>query len=116
MYIFEVELLMMKHQMLFVFAIVGLCLGASSQLDAQQAFVAAGADASNANGTISFSVGEMAYIDTYDSGGSCLAGVQQTYPELPTQLAKLPLPTEFTLFPNPSASQCTLSFSNEITT
>lgn len=104
----------MKHLLIFVSFIFGLWKGTSSQLNAQQAFVAAGADASNADGSISFTIGEMAYIDTYDSGGSCITGVQQTYPELPTQLITLSNKTEFNIFPNPSSSRCKLSFSKEI--
>lgn len=105
----------MTHTRTLYCSFIGIFIGAFTQLNAQQALVSAGADASNANGSISFTLGEMAYIDTYDTGGSCLAGVQQTYPELPTQLTPLSNKTEFNLFPNPSSSRCTLTFSKEIT-
>jgi len=56
-------------------------LSATLGVSAQQAILAAGGEATGAGGTVSFSVGQIDYIEATGGGGKANQGVQQ--PELP---------------------------------
>lgn len=63
-------------------AFVGVAvLSATLGVSAQQAILAAGGEATGAGGTVSFSVGQIDYIEATGGGGKANQGVQQ--PELP---------------------------------
>jgi hypothetical protein len=58
-----------------------IVLTASSGAFAQQAVLAAGGEATGAGGTVSFSVGQIDFVEATGAGGKANQGVQQ--PELP---------------------------------
>jgi hypothetical protein len=72
-----------------------------SQLNAQTAVLATGADASGGNGSVSYSVGQVAYL-AKGSNNNILEGVQQAY-EITSLAAEETSLTEkdILLYPNP---------------
>ncbi|HEV7230436.1 MAG TPA: T9SS type A sorting domain-containing protein [Bacteroidia bacterium] len=57
-----------------------LLMGAGlTSLHAQQAVLAGGTDAAGSGGTVSYSVGQVAYLTAQSGTGSAAAGVQQSY-------------------------------------
>src|SRR5690349_20986534 len=84
-------------------AVTMLCLGLTVA-KAQQSVTAAGKDASTTEGSISWSVGQVAFINAAGTSGSISQGVQQ--PNLFFHLG-LPKPkpkplTTLSVFPNPT--------------
>jgi len=85
---------------------------------AQETVSSSGGDASSADGTVSYSIGQVFYAEDNDADGSLTPGVQQAY-EISVsdgieEAAGINL--TMTVFPNPTLDQLTLSienFSNE---
>ena len=100
----------MKQKILMLSAIFLLGLGLAG-LQAQEAILAAGGDASGSGGSISYSVGQVAYTtSTGTNGYSVAAGVQQPYEiQSPTGLEEAPgIQLECMAYPNPAKDHLTL--------
>jgi len=64
-----------SHQYgLSIFLLIG-----SFTVNAQQGFVTSGGDASSTNGKVSFSIGQIDYINITSAAGSFTSGVQQSF-------------------------------------
>ena len=100
----------MKDPKILFFSICLFILGSSSIL-AQQATTTTGGEANGSGGTVSYSVGQVAYVTNSSSNYSEAQGVQQPYEisvvtktvEINGQLI------EVLVFPNPSVDQLTLT-------
>ncbi|MDA3816335.1 MAG: T9SS type A sorting domain-containing protein [Prolixibacteraceae bacterium] len=68
----------MRHKRLRLSAVLLLGLGLTT-LQAQEAVTATGGDASGSGGTVSYSVGQVAYQTQTGTNGSVAEGVQQPY-------------------------------------
>jgi hypothetical protein len=94
----------MKQKILMLSAIFLLGLGLAG-LQAQEAILAAGGDASGSGGSISYSVGQVVYTtSTGTNGYSVAAGVQQPYEiQSPTGLEEASgIQLECMVYPNPA--------------
>jgi hypothetical protein len=75
----------------------------SSSINAQEAVLTSGGNAGNATGSVSYSLGQVAYVYASASNGSLSSGVQQPYeistlgindfPEITLQMSVYPNPT-----------------------
>ena len=83
---------------------------------AQEAVVAAGGNASGEAGSISYSVGQVAYTVATSENGSVSAGVQQQYviEENPTNI-EVEYTVELRAFPNPTTDKLTLQLGTDDT-
>ena len=95
----------MKHLLSTVFLAVGT-VGL-----AQQNTVASGGDASGSGGSVSYSVGQIDYVEETGSGGTANQGVQQPY-EIFLGYEDLSFEILANLFPNPTSEAIQLQFSN----
>ncbi len=68
----------MKNKNLKLFAVFLFCLGFTA-VQAQEATVASGGDASGSGGSASYSVGQVVYTTNIGTNGSVVQGVQQPY-------------------------------------
>jgi len=68
----------MKHNLLKIGALLFLTFALAS-LNAQEAVLASGADAVGGGGSVSYSVGQVAYNVNYGATGSLAEGVHQAY-------------------------------------
>lgn len=68
---------------------------------AQQATVATGGDAASAAGSVSWSVGQVAFVATSNASGSVLPGVQQPYEWLMLSAPEVEAP-RLSAWPNPT--------------
>lgn len=91
-----------KRNTIFLLFLLGL-----GSLQAQEATVASGGEGTGVGGTVSFSLGQMAY-QTYTGSSYTLAeGLQQAY-EISTVSRFEELETELSVFPNPNTGLLTL--------
>ena len=100
----------MKQKILMLSAIFLLGFGLAG-LQAQEAILATGGDASGSGGSISYSVGQVTYTTyTGTNGYSVAEGVQQPYEiQTPTGLAEAPdIQLECLAYPNPAKDHLTL--------
>lgn len=94
----------MSHTLLALFLLFSL-----TTAQAQQAVGAAGGDATASGGSVSFTVGQVAYTASGTPSGSLSEGVQQPWTVLPTALQTGPDgQLLLTAFPNPAADVLTL--------
>ena len=72
--------------------------------NAQEAIVASGGDASGTGGSVSYTVGQVAYTTASGTGGSVAAGVQQPYEiSVTTAIENTEdILLEFSAYPNPT--------------
>ena len=90
-------------------AISALLMG-SVVAKAQQATVAGSGDVKNASGSVSYSVGQVAYGNSSGSGGSVNQGVQQPYEFFTLGTNDFPnINLEMTVYPNPTNAILNLS-------
>ena len=100
-----------------VFALAGLLLSIGLlQLQAQNNSVTAGGDASGSGGSISYSIGQVDYIQATGSGGTAYQGVQQPieiYVLGNDEFSNIELSA--VIFPNPTSNYVTLSINDMYT-
>ncbi|NQT76401.1 MAG: T9SS type A sorting domain-containing protein [Bacteroidetes bacterium] len=104
----------MKFNKLILGAIFLLLFGLAG-LQAQEAILASGGDASGSGGSICYSVGQLAYTThTGTNGYSVAEGVQQPYEiQTPTGLEEAPgIQLECLAYPNPAKDHLTLKIDN----
>lgn len=89
------------------FPILAGCLIFSLVSQAQQNTVSAGGNGQSAAGSISYSVGQVAYISASGSNGNINQGVQQTY-DIGVITGIEHTDVEATVFPNPTAGNIQL--------
>ena len=95
-------------------AILLLSLGLTS-LQAQQATTATGGNASGSGGTVSYSVGQIAYTTNTGSNGSVAQGVQQPYEISVGFDDAQEMNLNLTTYPNPTTNFLTLNVGNYTT-
>ncbi len=80
---------------------------------AQQAVVAIGGDAIGSNGSSSYSIGQVAYMNVTGTNGSINQGVQQPFEIFTLGEDEFPeIQLMMSVYPNPTASFVTLSIQN----
>jgi Secretion system C-terminal sorting domain len=84
-------------------------------VQAQEAIITSGGNASGSGGAVSFSVGQLVYATYNGSNGSIASGVQQAYEisEIisdPNNILNITL--EYKIFPNPTTDFLTLNIAN----
>jgi hypothetical protein len=76
---------------------------------AQEAVLASGADAAGSGGSVSYSVGQIAYTTETGSGGSVSQGVQQSYEISYVGVENVNINLDVSAYPNPTADNLTLT-------
>lgn len=79
-----------------------------SRICAQQSLLSAGASASAADGSVSFSVGQLQYVLSNSPAGSVQLGVQQAWTVLPSPIWEYPSELQLTIFPNPTGNRVSI--------
>jgi opacity protein-like surface antigen len=100
-----------KKSIVSFMAIVGL-----SSAYAQESVNASGGNATGSGGTISYSVGQVAYTSNSSNTGSVAQGVQHAYEIFTLGVEETALNISLTAFPNPTMENLTLQitdFNNE---
>lgn len=85
----------------------------SFSIYAQQGTVGAGGDAIGNDGTVSYSLGQVAYISGSGSGGFVYQGVQQPYEIFVVETKENEFKVYLTVFPNPVLGSLTLESKNQ---
>ena len=101
----------MKTALTFI-AVLIFSVAVMGQALSPSVLAATGGFSSNANGSISYTVGEMTMIQTFSGGGNILTqGFQQPY-NLPTGLPEIAANAtgDLLLFPNPATYQLCYAF------
>lgn len=101
--------MLMKHNFLFY------CLLISAYSFAQKDLVSSGGNATGTGGTVSYSVGQVAYQNYTSGTGTITQGVQQPF-EIFVVLANNEFATSFsaTLFPNPAITSVVLTIDTSV--
>lgn len=94
----------MKHHLMFIGLFTTL-LG-----NAQQNTVTTGGNASGAEGSVSYSIGQIDYTSTSNLNGTVSQGLQQPYEIYPLKVDELFSSLEINLFPNPATDFIHLTF------
>jgi hypothetical protein len=82
----------------------------SSSLKAQQGNVAAGDNATGTNGSITYSIGQLDYINTSTASAKITEGLNQPYEiYVVTGIDEAAINLNFNVYPNPSADHVTLT-------
>lgn len=97
---------MLQKKMLFSMAIM-LGLGLSG-LQAQEAIMATGGNASGNGGAVSYSVGQSVYSTNNGTSGSVAQGVQQPYEIFTVGIEETSINISLAVYPNPTADILTL--------
>lgn len=86
---------------------------AAFQINAQQAVVSSGANATGSNGNVSYTVGQLIYTTNFSATGSISQGVQQAY-EIQTVMGldNFDINLEFVVYPNPTADWLAIDIKN----
>jgi len=93
-----------------------MLLGVGLTVQAQQATLPSGGVASGSGGTVSYSIGQVAYIDNTGSTGSVSQGVQQAFEIFSVGINETTLNISASVYPNPTNDNLTLQvpdFNNE---
>ena len=77
-------------------------------LQAQDAVVSTGGDASGSGGTAAYSVGQVIYTTNTSSSGTISEGVQQAYEIYSVGIIETKLNISLLIFPNPTNNKITL--------
>ena len=96
-----------KKSIVSFMTIVGL-----SSAYAQESVNASGGNATGSGGTISYSVGQVAYISNSSNTGSVAQGVQHAYEIFTLGVEETALNISLTAFPNPTMENLTLQISD----
>ena len=84
-----------------------------SGVNAQSNTMASGGEATGSGGTISYSIGQIDYIEATGSGGTANQGVQQPFEIFTLGTDERPdIDLEITVYPNPAVSNVTLRIGN----
>ena len=94
----------MKHYFTFIV----LLLINSFNFYSQQNTTASGGDFSGSNGSLSFSVGQIDYLNIDNASGNINQGVQQPYQILDNSVNESDYTFEITIGPNPSFDELTI--------
>jgi hypothetical protein len=97
----------------FVFAAALLSLGMNAQSLTPQVIASTGGFSSNANGSLSYTVGEMTMVQTFSANGNILTqGFQQPNDSLIMGLINVTQDEfgSFVMYPNPAVDQTKLGF------
>jgi opacity protein-like surface antigen len=98
----------MKQKKLMMLA--GLATIMAMEASAQDAISASGGEATGSGGTVSYTVGQVAYTSNSSSDGNELQGVQQPYEIYVTGINEnMPLSGNIDIYPNPTVENVTLS-------
>ena len=105
----------MRCKMRKLIAIFLLGLGFTG-LQAQNAITATGGDASGSGGSVSFTIGQIAYNTATNSNGSVAQGVQQAYEisEVSGLIESKGITLQCSVFPNPTSDFLTLKIEDEM--
>ena len=90
----------------------GLLLGFGLTIQAQQATIAAGGNASGSGGTAAYSVGQVVYTTHIGTNGSVAQGVQQAYEIYTVGIAETGFNFSLQAYPNPTTDYLTLNLGN----
>src|SRR5688572_11158687 len=94
-------------KVMFTACLIGII---SSSLKAQQGTVAAGDNASGTNGSVSYSIGQIDYINISTAEGKITEGLQQPYEiYVITGIDKSAINLNFKVYPNPTADYVMLT-------
>ena len=91
------------------FIILAICCSIHSQNNT----VASGGDVTGAGGTVSYSIGQIDYINSTSGSGTITQGVQQPYEIYSMGIAELGINIAASVYPNPSANFILLSLSTD---
>ncbi|WAC02031.1 T9SS type A sorting domain-containing protein [Lacinutrix neustonica] len=107
----------MKTNKLLLFLTPVFYLGISKS-HAQQTLTSSGGDIMGTTGSISYSVGQLAYVTNFGTTGAVAQGVQQAneYNETLSSVDFTELLQELKVFPNPTTDVLTLNFNNKTDT
>ena len=87
--------------------VLSLGISTTAVLHAQEAATAAGGEASGSGGSVSYSIGQVAYISASGTGGSVAEGVEQPFISVVTSIEEAS-DISLSVFPNPTADFLTL--------
>ncbi len=89
---------------------IALLFAASISINAQEAVVTTGGDASSSAGSVSYSVGQVVYTTSTGTNGSVAQGVQQPYEiSVTTAIAEAKgINLSMSVYPNPTTNRLTL--------
>ena len=105
-------MLMIKHKRL-VFTM--LISGITSPMLSQSACLTAGGDASSADGSVSFSIGQIDYMASNTANGSVNQGVQQPFEFFEIiGVSEIGNSTNFTVYPNPASHNVMVNVNGDI--
>ncbi|MEI6853104.1 MAG: T9SS type A sorting domain-containing protein [Bacteroidota bacterium] len=97
--------------------IMGFCLlGWGSNLYAQQGNVAAGGDGSGTGGSVSYSIGQVDYINVTATAGSITQGVQQPFEIFSAGIEYNGVKLNTSVYPNPTIESLTLQVDKDLLT
>jgi hypothetical protein len=89
-----------------------LCLFGIS-VHAQDAILTSGGNESSAGGSVSYSIGQIAYVYANDSGGSASQGIQQPFEIFVLGINDFPeITLQMGVYPNPTMANATLNIAN----
>lgn len=98
-----------------VLKIIGACaiaLVCVLEVNAQQEVVAAGGSFTSSDGSVSFTLGQVAFTFDASSAGNVSRGVQQSYPELEIGVPEFAPNLDYHVFPNPTRGIANLHLPN----
>jgi len=102
----------MKYIFLFFIAIL-LLISCLNNTYAQQSILSAGGEATDITGSVSYSIGQVAYITMTGTGGTVTEGVQQPYEILFNGIYDEPgISLECLIYPNPATVSVRLKIDN----
>tara|TARA_B100000780_G_scaffold264553_1_gene219297 strand:- start:765 stop:1244 length:480 start_codon:yes stop_codon:yes gene_type:complete len=99
----------MKHKKIKL-SILLLCFGGA--LNAQSANTASGGEATGTGGSVSYSIGQIAYTSNTSDNGTVSQGVQQPYEIYTVGIQETALEITLSVFPNPTVNDLTLQIGN----
>ena len=88
---------------------LGIAVFAFSGLQAQEAPVASGGEATGSGGSVSYSIGQVSYLTNSGSGGTIGEGVQQPYEIQTLDVVENYKDLSIVLFPNPTRENLNLN-------
>jgi hypothetical protein len=95
--------------------LIAFCLfGYGTAIQAQEAVTASGGDATGSGGTVSYTIGQVAYITNTGAGGIVTQGVQQPYEFFILGInVNKDISMEMLVYPNPSVAFVNLKVINQ---
>jgi hypothetical protein len=91
-----------------------LLICSTVKLHAQNNIVSSGGQASGTGGSVSYTIGQIAYSSLSGTNGSLIQGVQQPYEiSIVTSVQELAIDLKAQVYPNPTTDQLILSIKNQ---